>query len=74
MDKIRKLTIVFVIGLIMVLLRIAIYIVKIYYDIGFNLTLSVIDLVLWFGFLFIFISSIMINKEKEKRKRINSQL
>jgi hypothetical protein len=74
MEKIRKLKIVFVIGLIMALLQIAIYIIKIYYDIGFNQTLNVVNLVLAIGWFLASISAIMINDEKEKRKRINSQV
>jgi hypothetical protein len=73
MDKIRKLTIVFVIGLVMLLLQIAIYIIKIYYDIGFNQTLNIVNLVLVIGYFLGTISAIMINDEKEKRKRLNSQ-
>jgi hypothetical protein len=72
MEKIRKLTIVFVVGLIMLLLQIAIYIIKIYYDIGFNQTLNVINLVLVLGYFLAAISAIMINDEKGKRKRLNS--
>jgi hypothetical protein len=53
--------------------QIAIDFVKINYDIGFNLTLNVVNLVLAIGWFLASISVIMIYDEKEKRKRINSQ-
>lgn len=75
MDKIKKLTIVWAIGSIMLLLQIALLIIKLFYDIPFSLTLASVNIALaLFGFLFTLISTIMIREEINKRKRLNTQL